>query len=338
MTIREIAQESGYGVGTVSRVLNNSKNVSENTRKEIMAIVKKNGYHPNANARNLKQKSRFGIAMIVRGSQNMLLTSIVEKMQAGIEAEGFPSMIYYIDEDDSEVTQAEIICRERRPYGIVFFGSNLDESITRLDDLNIPCLIVTISAASLNLKNVSSIAVDDTAAARSMIEYLYARGHRKIGIIGAEDSLPSKLRLLGCQSAFFSHGLAFDEKKQCAYTRYSLEGGYDATERLLKSYPEMTAIFAMSDVMAVGAVRALYDHGLRVPYDISVAGYDGISLARFVNPSLTTVRQNVERMAERGKEILLHAIRENSGAVHEIVPFEIQEGNSVRTLEVSDKK
>ncbi len=334
MTIKEIAKESGYGVGTVSRVLNHSKNVSETARQRIMEVVEKHHFQPNANAKHLKQQTQFGIAIIIKGTQNMLLTSIVEKMQTQIEIQGYPSMIYYIDELEDEVEEAELILRERKPYAFVFMGSSV-ENEKRMEALEIPCLVMTTNASSLNIANVSSISIDDTAATKCMIDYLYEQGHEKIAMIGGsyhEDSSPTNLRLLGCQSAFFQHGLPFDRHKQYACARYSLKGGYQATVELMERYPEMTVIFAMSDLMAIGAIRALYDHGKRVPDDISVVGFDGIELADYMNPTLTTIRQNTERFAKRGAEILIRVIDEHSDAVHEIIPFELKLGKSVKQL------
>ena len=111
-----------------------------------------------------------------------------------------------------------------------------------------------------------------------------------------------------------------------------MESGYAAMEWLLEHCPDLTAVFALSDLMAVGALRALKDHGLRVPGDISVAGYDGIELGRYCIPSLTTIRQSPDRLATRGIEILLHCIEENSSAVHEVVPFELLTRESVAPL------
>lgn len=334
MTIKEIAKESGYGVGTVSRVLNHSPNVSDEAREAILDVIEKHHFEPNPNAKHLKLQTKVGIAIIVKGTQNMLFASILEKMQVCIERSGIATLIYYIDQDANEVDRALSVCKERNPYGIVFMGSNLEENGGVLKELEIPCLIVTNSAASLNMKNVSSIAVDDTAAASCMIDYLVARGHRNIGIIGGDPTLsrPSYLRLGGCQTSFFRHRIPFDPDSQYAYARFSLEGGYRATEELLQKDPDMTAIFAMSDIMAIGAIRALYDHGRRVPLDISVTGYDGIELSKYIHPTLTTVRQNADRLATRGAEILIRCIREGTDAVHEVIPYELQEGTSVRTL------
>lgn len=334
MTIKEIAKESGYGVGTVSRVLNNNPNVSDAARKAVMDVVKRYNYTPNANAKHLKQQSGFGIALIVKGTQNMLFTAMEEKIQARIEKRGYACTIYYIDQDANEIEQAARICLERKPYGILFLGSNIQNMNASVEQLGVPCLLVTNSALELNLSNLSSVTVDDAAAAACMIDYLYDHGHRHIGMIGGRPELsrPTYLRLAGSQSAMRRHHMEFDTDRDYAYARFSMGGGYSATQKLLAKNPDITAIFAMSDLMAVGAIRALYDRGLRVPQDISVTGFDGIELADYVIPKITTIRQNTERFAQRSVSILLRCIEEGTGAVHEMIPFELREGESVKTI------
>lgn len=334
MTIKEIAKEAGYGVGTVSRVLNNSPNVSEDARRKVMEVIRAHNFHPNMNARHLKMQMNSGIAIIVRGNQNMLFSALVEQMQLEIQKNDLVCMVFYLDEDADEAAEAKRICAERRPYGIVFLGSNLDRHRIELSQLDVPCIVVTESAASYGIGNLSSISVDDTMAASAVIDYLYAKGHRKIGIIGGmvEESGPSLRRLEGCQIAFLRHHLDFDMERQYARSRFSMRGGYDAANKLLDKFPEMTAIFVIADITAVGAIRAIYDRGMRVPEDISVFGFDGIELTNYMHPRLTTIRQNVSRMANRGTEILLNCIQNHTEATHEIIPFELQEGTSVKDI------
>ena len=143
------------------------------------------------------------------------------------------------------------------------------------------------------------------------------------------------LHNLGCKvnayelEAMQQLGLPFDFDKQYGYARFSMEESYTAAEYLLAHCPDLDAVFAMSDLMALGAVRAFQDHGLRVPQDISVAGYDGIALGQYSIPRLTTIRQDMEQLAQRSAKILLHCIEEPGRAVHEVVPFDLIEGESV---------
>ena len=334
MTIKDIARESGYAVGTVSRVINNSPNVSEAARARVLEVVEKYNFQPNSNAKHLKQQSSQGISMIVKGTHNLLFASILERSQAVCEDAGYSSSVCYIDEDENEVDRARQICREHKPFGIIFFGSDTNNFTQSLTDLGVPCLLMTNMAAGSPIENLSSVSVDDTGSAASVIEYLYRRGHRRIGLIGGDPkcSHPSGARLAGCLSSFTRLGLPFDPAAQYACTRFTLEGGYHGMESLLEHCPGLTAVFAYSDIMAIGAIRALQDHGLRVPQDVSVCGFDGIELGDYLFPRLTTIRQPVDRLAMRGVSILIHCIEEISDAIHEIVPYQFVEGESVRAL------
>ena len=331
MTIKDIARESGFAIGTVSRALNNAPGISEDTRRRIMEVVNRHNYEPNANAKHLKQQANDGIVLIVKGIQNMLFAGILEQLQSEIANRGYVPTVYYIDEEANEVAQARRICAERKPYGIFFIGSHPHCFTPELAGLGIPCVLLTNNAASLGIPNLSSVSVDDRAAAKVMIEHMYKQGRRRIGIIGdrPDCSRPSQQRLDGCLEAMQQLGLPFDFDKQYGYARFSLEESYAAAEYLLAHCPDLDAVFAMSDLMALGAVRAFQDHGLRVPQDIGVAGYDGISLGRFTVPRLTTIRQNTALLSQRAAQILLASIEHNAPAVHEVVPFELILGESV---------
>lgn len=334
MTIKDIARESGYAVGTVSRVLNNHPDVSEKARVTIMEVVDKHHFKLNNNAKHLKQQASNGIAIIVKGNQNMLFASIVEQMQGMIREKGFACLMYYIGEMEDELEQAYQVIVERRPMGILFLGSNLDYFKERFDAVKIPCVLVTNSGESLGFSNLSSVTTDDSAAAYAAIEYLTRLGHRKIGILGGqlEKSRAAITRYIGCRKAFEEFGIPFEMERQYEPALFSISQGYEAMDRLLEKMPELTAVFAMSDTMALGAIRAIRDRGLRVPEDISVVGFDGIELGSYMSPKLTTIRQDREIIAKRSVEILLEHIANIAGAVHEIVPFRVIEGESATVL------
>ncbi len=334
MTIKDIAREAGYAVGTVSRVINNNPNVSPAARARIRAVIEKYNFRPNTNAKHLKQQASQGIAMIVKGTHNMLFALVLEKLQAQCGAAGYNSMVYYIDEQDNEVDRARQICREHKPHGVIFLGSDRNHFGPDLEELGVPCLLMTNSAAGEAIENLSSVSVDDAAAAARMVAYLLDHGHRRIAFIGGDlvSSQPSSARLSGCIGELSRHGMALNLAAQYVPARYTLPGGYAAMEQLLQTVPGLTAVFAFSDIMAIGAIRALRDHGLRVPEDVSVCGFDGIELAAYLAPRLTTIRQPADRMASRGVAMLVHCIEQHSGAVHELVPYELLEGESVLRL------
>lgn len=332
MTIKDIAKESGYALGTVSRVLNDQPGVSPEAREKILAVVAAHQFTPNSNARHLKQQAGRGIAIVVKGTRNMLFAVVLEQLQAEIRQRGYPTFAIYIDEEDDEVEQARLLCRERKPLGILFLGSNLLYFRRNFGNIPVPCTLVTNSAAALAFPNLSSVTTDDISAAAFCIGYLARRGHRNIGILGgiACGSDASCARLTGCERGFAACGLPFDPEKQYQSARFSMDSGYAAMGKLLEQFPEMTAVFAFSDVMAIGALRALQDHGRRVPEDISLIGFDGIDLGRYSIPRLTTIRQGDQEIARRGVTLLLGQIEGDKGALHETVPFTLVEGESVR--------
>ena len=334
MTIKDIAKESGYAVGTVSRVLNNHPDVSEKARKTIMEVVEKHHFKLNNNAKHLKQQASSGIAIIVKGSQNMLFASIVERLQRLLSEKKYASFIYYIGEEENEVERAERVCLERHPLGILFLGSDLEFFKERFDRLEIPCVLVTNSAAELGFDNLSSVSTDDEAGAQAAVAHLLKLGHRNIGILGGymEKSHAAHTRYKGCEKAFAEQGMKLEPGRQYRSAFFSMEEGYHAMEQLFEQMPDLTAVFAMADVLAVGAIRAIRDRGLRVPEDVSVMGFDGIELGNYLSPRLTTVRQARERIADRSLEILLSDIAGERPAVHELLPFDIVEGESAAKI------
>lgn len=334
MTIKDIARLSGCGVATVSRVLNHHPDVSEETRRKVMAVVEEHSFQPNNNAKHLKQQASTSIAILVKGTQNMLFADLVEQIQALLRDSGRDAAVYYLDEEANEVAYALQLCRERKPLGILFLGGNLEFFHNQFAGIQVPCVLLTNTAAELGFANLSSLTTDDRAAAACAVDHLLNLGHRRIGFLGGNWSCTqiAYSRVQGCQDSFLRHGIPFDEGmyEPC---RYSMKDGYQATGRLLARNPDLTAIFTVSDVMAMGVVRALQDLGKRVPEDISVVGYDGISMADYLVPRLTTIRQDTRRMAEQGVEVLLHNIEYPGRAVHRVVPFTLIPGESVAHFE-----
>jgi len=334
VTIKDIARLSGCGVATVSRVLNDHPDVSAETRRKVMAVVEEQGFQPNNNAKHLKQQASSSIAIIVKGTMNFLFAELVETVQSLLRDVGQDAAVYYLDEDANEVAFAGQLCRERRPMGILFLGGDLELFQAGFAPIAVPCVLLTNTARELGFDNLSSFTTDDQEAADQVIQLLAGQGHRHIGLLGGNWSCSqiSYRRLTGCLGACRRLGLPFDVDRQCEPCRYSMPEAYAATRNLLERCPDLTAIFAISDVMALGAIRALNDLGKRVPEDISVVGYDGIVTGQYSLPRLTTVRQDAQRLAERGVDTLLRGITRNSPPVHELVPFQLIEGESVARL------
>lgn len=175
MTIKDIARESGYAVGTVSRVLNHNPSVRPEAREKILAVVAQYGYQPNANAKHLKQQAYEGLALVVKGTKNALFADLLDKLQAYVEKCGYTPTVYYINETGDEMTYAQMLCTERKPYGIFFIGSHPHCFTPELAGLGIPCVLLTNNAASLGIPNLSSFSSE---ADRD--EYIKTRLHDDI--------------------------------------------------------------------------------------------------------------------------------------------------------------
>ncbi len=334
MTIKDLAAITGYAVGTVSRALNDHPNVSDKARKAILEAAKEYGFQLNVNAKQLKQTHSNNILVIVKGTGNELFAEMLEYIQNLIAKTHYQLIVDYMDEDLNEVIHAVQLCREKKPLGILFLGGNAKNFAADFDKIDVPCVEVTNDASSLPFSNLSSVTTDDREAARCAIDTLIAHGHRQIAVIGGDrrTSDISRLRYEGCQLSFGEHGIAFDPDRDYQGVRFSCEDGYKATQKLLKNGSDFTAIFAISDVMAIGAIRALWEAGKRVPEDVSIIGLDGLALGKYLIPQLSTVRQDFRTIALRSVEILLDAIEDGLSARHETVPFEVQRRESIRSL------
>lgn len=333
MTIVDIAKESGYSVSTVSRVLNGRRDVSPAARTRIMAIVEARQFVPNNNAKHLKQSVSRSILMLVKGTSNMLFASIIEAVQNMLEESDYSLRVHYLDEDLNEVTEAIRICREHKPMGVLFLGGNDCYFRERFGEIHEPCVLVTNRGDTLGFSNLSSVATNDAAAAEVAVDYLFDHGHTKIAVVGGDKTVSSTSleRQNGCLNSFAKHGQTFDEAYYST-ARFSYDSAYAAMNRLLDKKLPITAVFAMSDVMAVGAIRAILDRGLKVPEDISIVGFDGTLLADYYSPKIVTICQGYEAIAVRSVEILLGMMDLNLSATHELVPFQLRNTESVREI------
>ena len=318
-TIRDIAQMAGVSVTTVSRVLNHRPDVNAATRKRVEKIINDCHFIGNRNARSLKHTSEV-IGLIVRGRSNPFLNSLAESILQ--QADILPDHIVteYIDEQDDEFLTALHLTQQIRVRGLIFVGSKIDHRASSVRDLDLPMVFTTVDASAASFRRASSVAIDDKAMGRSVAEMLLRLGHRRISVFGANpiagDSLSNRFQ--GFCDAFTDAGLPFDHNLY-QEIRFSLQAGYDEATDLLSAHPDITAIFAMSDTVALGAIRAIRDLGKSIPQDISVVGFDGIDLTRFTVPRLTTVEQPVDEIARRSVLLLLDMLEKDSAPSHILV-------------------
>jgi len=333
MTIKDLAAQTGYSVGTISRVLNNQPHVSELAREIILKAAEESGFQFNENARQLKQQQSNSLLVICKGNTNELFDELLIAIQSRVADTQYTLIVDYIDESENEVCRALQLCREKKPQGILFLGGNQEHFQEHFHRINVPCVLVTSSAADLSFTNLSSVTSDDTLAAAMAIEGLLELGHRDVVVIGGHRTYSdiTRLRYEGCLQSFRKNGLDFPEDRY-ETARFTFAEGYRAAKALLERNPEFTALFAMSDVMALGAIRALTDAGKRVPEDISVIGFDGLMIGEYTLPRLSTVAQSVEHLARQSMDLLLQSIENGALAAHEVVPVRLMLRESVRKL------
>ena len=331
-TIKDLAAMTGYAVGTVSRVLNHHPNVSDKARAAILQAVEESGFQLNQNAKQLKQSRSTSILVLVKGTANEMFAQLVERIQASIAQTNYTVYVDYMDENANEVLRAVQLCREKKPLGILFLGGNRVNFQSDFFKIDIPCVLVTGNGSGLEYHNLSSVYTDDAQSVRQALEGLIELGHSRFAVIGGDPNLSdtSRTRYESCLATFRDHGIPFDGSLDYRSVRYSYQGGYFGAQSLLESGRKFTALFAASDVMAIGAIRALNDAGLRVPEDISVMGYDGLLLGDFIVPRLSTVSQSVDTIARRSVELLLDCVQHGNGAHHEQIPFALMYRGSTR--------
>ena len=325
MTIKDLAARTGYAVGTVSRVLNNHPNVSQKARETILAAVEESGFQLNLNAKQLKQTHANSILVILKGSGNVLFAEMLEVIQTALHGTQYPLYVEYMHGADNEVQRAKALIREKKALGVIFLGGNPENFRTDFQDLGVPGVLVTNSAAALALPGLSSVFIDDRKAAARAVENLISLGHRRIAVIGGHRRYADicHKRWEGVLDAMQAHGLTIDPERDYATVYFSMEGGRTGITELLSRGRDFTAVFAMSDLMAIGAIRALRDAGLEVPGDVSVIGFDGLPVGEYLVPRLTSIDQPTAAMARRGLELLLDAIEQDAEARHEAVPFSL---------------
>lgn len=332
-TIRDIARLAGVSVTTVSRVLNHRPDVREETRIHVEEIMSKYNFIGNANARGLKQTNNEVIPVILRGRDNPFLTSITESLLRLTTNCEIPYLPKVIDEKEDEFATGWQMCRERKIAGLLFVGAKLDERAKVLENVDIPMVFTTVSAENSPFKRCASVAVDDRKMGRLAVTELLKRGHRKIAIFGSGrfsvDSLA--VRYEGVKDAYEEFGLPFDDEF-FVDTRFSFTGGWEAARKFFSAHPETTAAFCMSDTVAAGVMRALYDQGKRVPEDVSVFGFDGIEMSDYLIPRLSTVEQPASLLAEESVNAMETLLEGKESVGHILVDAKVLIRESIRDI------
>ena len=331
-TIRDIAEQAGVSVTTVSRVLNGRPDVSPQTTEKVRRVMAECHFVGNAHARGLKQADGNVVAIIFRGRQNPFLSALAEEMLQCARANlKIPCVTEYIDERDDEFAHALRLTHSRRVAGLIFVGSRIDERCQALESVNIPMVFATVSAGETPMYRASSVSVDDRALGRAAIETLLDSGCQSIAVFGGNPQGTDSpgLRAAGVRDAYIRHGMPAQSGFHIE-TRFTLKDAYDAALRHFQSFPETDAAFCMSDIVALGVMRALKDLGRRVPEDVSVLGVDGIEIGEYTAPRLSTLAQPVGEIAQKSVQVLSDMMENGAPAQHVTVPAALTLRESVR--------
>ncbi|CAM3781463.1 LacI family DNA-binding transcriptional regulator [Clostridium perfringens] len=336
MNIRDIARLAGVGVSTVSRVINDHPDVKDETREKILKIIKESNYIPNNSARILKKNNTNNIGVLVKGVFNPFFAEMISIIGNRINEAGYTMILQqndYATEDDVDNLIAFV--KEKRLQGIICLGGNFlninDESFQFLD---IPVVLTSVNTLSKESKSkFSSIGIDNVLAAKASIQYLIDKGHRNIGILLGEknDVGISGLRLEGYKKALEENNIPYSEEN-VFIGDYDYSGAYRVTKEIINNRKDITAIFSISDIMAVGAAKSVIDQGLQVGEDISIMGFDGMDISKYYNPGITTVKQPKKNMANNSIDLLLALLAKKEDHKHIIFETKIIERESCKEV------
>jgi LacI family transcriptional regulator len=313
----DVARHAGTTTTTVSRVLNESGYVRESVRTRVLASIEALRYVPNANARTLKTKQSRTIGIVIGDLLNPYSAALADAVQRVAMERGYATFVSSAASDDvqSEITVIEAFHRQRVAGLIVATlpTAASDKTLTRLAEHRLPLLLV---GRALAHPQVDTVSANFRRGGLLCTQHLIELGHRRIAFIGARlADAPRVNRLRGYLDAIEQAGITVREDYVIGHPngnpspRYSTHlAGYQAIQHLLQLRPRPTAIFARNDYTAVGALQALREAGLRVPEDISLAGFDNIPLASAVSPALTTVSQPTEEEGRLAAEFLITRI------------------------------
>lgn len=335
MTIKDIARLSGVGVSTVSRVLNDRPDVSEESRRRVLQVIAEYNYLPNNSARSLVRTKSDAVGLVVRGVQNPFYTGIIRVIERDLDAADFTMVMRQIGSCEDEIKCGAMMEREKRLQGIIFLGGRSDYSPADTALLNVPfvCCSYTNTYGTLDPTKYSSVSIADEQEAYCAVMDLAQKGHRRIAALSTDprDWSIAQLRCSGYARALHDLGLSLEDGEIIRADDFTIESAYRAVTERLKRPADFTAIFAISDDMAIGAMRALRESGRSIPEDCSIIAIDGLTVSEYIYPMLTTLCQPTDEMGAKSVEILMSVIRGGAHR-HQILPTTLRTGQSVRDL------
>src|SRR3989440_5198224 len=346
VTIRDVAERSGFSSATVSIVLNNAplaRYIPDTTKGRIQRAAAQLGYRPNLFARSLRSKRSHTVGVMVFDMTDPFCTLILRGIENSLYQSSYLPILTDVHNEGSRFERYLEMLLDRRVEGLIVLANWLFLDINLLADLEKSSIPTAMIGCELKNDSISSVMVDNELGAHLALEHLYTLGHRKIAFIrGPKTLADSAPRWKGVRLFAQASGLELDPKLivDLPESRDSISGfedGYKLTEELIKRKRPFTAIMAFDDMTAFGAIRALSKAGLRVPEHCSVVGFDDVAVAGLYTPPLTTIRQPMETMGGIAVSIIvdgINAVQEKRpmSAIHRKIAPELVVRESTRSL------
>lgn len=307
-TIKDIAKAAGVSVTTVSRALNGYSDVSEKTRQKIMNLAKELNYSPNTLARGLVMNKSKTIGLLVSGlnresEKDQITFSVLSGINDCASELDYDLVLFNTNSTKQREKTYTQLCRERRVDGAIIQGIKTDDPyLLEVVNSDIPCVLIDYPIQS---ENVGHVTTDNKLGAKKAVQHLIELGHKNIAMVnGHSKAFVSKKRLEGYMEALQEAGLPY-RKDWVVNGMFEEETAKEQAVKLLEKYPEITAIFSASDLMALGILEGVKKIGRKVPDDVSVVGYDDILLAGYSTPPLTTISQNIFQLGYQAANLLI---------------------------------
>ncbi len=332
-TMKDLSRETGLGLATISKYFNGGT-VREKNRVLIEAAVKKLHYVPNEVARSLKTQQTRVIGVIIPELSNTFITSIISSMEDILRKHDYAVIVCDCRSDPKREKEAVEFLLHRRVDGLINMatdptGAHLKAAL----NANIPVLLVDRLVENLRGKT-SAVVIDNVHAAGQAVRKLTDLGHRKIGLVlGSPNLYTTNQRLTGYLNALKDAGITPSDD-YIRYGDYTMDGGYQAVQDLLKLKSRPTALFVTNFEMTLGAMLALQHNNVRVPEDLSVIGFDKLELFGEIFPDLTLIRQPQLSIGREAANLMLDLLAGHDGVSHRIVTLstELTEGRSVMAV------
>jgi len=314
-TIYTVAEKAGVSIATVSRVLNNSPKVKEETRAKVLRVVEELGYQPSASARGLALKRTEIIALIFPDISGPFYSEVIRGVESEASQHNYNLLIYGTY---GKATKGRFLrLLPTRVDGLILMTRSVeDEYIFYLHRRQIPFVLLDREIGEIE---VDCVLTNNAEGAYKAVEHLLQHGHQQVAFIaGPADSPDSNARFEGYRQALQDHGLPV-LAHLVERGDFLQPGGYQAMNRLLDRPDPPSAVFVANDEMAIGAIEAVRGRGLRVPDDVAIVGFDDIQMAPYVQPPLTTVRQPIREFGALAVQMLLRRIENPEAEAKTIV-------------------